>query len=525
MRRLISCVLVMTLALPATAFPASTAPQHGGTCLSGDCVNGYGTVRGKSGNEYTGPWSNSWFTAGRYSMLYIEYPGQHFDLVVDAQGYPLEGTVPRHKRKGKHDSTYESSIYTGTFAKLYHRYEKKYVPRFAKGSYTDINDDIYEGDFDFVPSLMGGYYIFQGVRINKADDQVRPGLYISDLTSIDVVIGEQHSWSLINFHRATPDYLVTIQDTIQKEVQEADAVEAARLAKERESSEYWKNAFTTALGFVAVVGVVAVASRYSGSPAGVSAMGDKLRGDTTSQGATNKMTKELRERARTDPALAKRIGNATDGELVVMMQQAGRKAPASMTMAQYRNATDGSATPGGDEANAGGAQNRTRQNPNESQNQGGGASSRNTGTGVPVKVPAAKVFFRKIPADPPRGSGPGEKVKGVDTYSTEGISYSCQGINSYGKQHKEEIAQLSKAYRDADSASEEKCQFMCDLMNRREEVLTSFHYTGQWACTNTAMGQWLGTDLYSSYKDGNNYDRCTCVTAQDTPIIFSSTPK
>jgi len=154
----------------------------------------------------------------------------------------------------------------------------------------------------------------------------------------------------------------------------------------------------------------------------------------------------------------------------------------------------------------------------------GSANVAGTGNSAP-KVPAAKKLFRKIPADPPRGSAPGGKVKGIESYTTEGVTYSCQGINSYGHQHKEEVELLVKAYFDSPYASDERCQNWCDLLNRREEVLSTFHYTGSWSCTNTAMGQWLGTDQYSSYHNGQNGNRCTCVTANDTPIIFSPAPK
>src|SRR4051794_858791 len=133
LKRLIALGLVGTIALPPAAFSADAAPKHGGTCVSGDCVNGFGTVRGKR-NEYTGNWSNSWFTAGNYSIRYGSLPDQQVELVIDAQRFPVRGTV---QRGSDWDRLHNPTFYTGTFARVYHPFDKKYVPRYAHGRYTD----------------------------------------------------------------------------------------------------------------------------------------------------------------------------------------------------------------------------------------------------------------------------------------------------------------------------------------------------------------------------------------------------
>lgn len=349
-RRLTRAALVLlsaSLALPAAQ--AAPARQRGGTCVSGNCANGDGSVRFGYAT-YTGPWVKSDFTAGTYSVVYAAYPDQTFELTVDAAGYPVKGTVPRGS---KDDVLRDPSLYTGSFAKTWNPFGRGHVARYAQGRYTDARGVVHEGEFDFVPGIVGvgnvsgGYYIFQGARIDEDADEVTTGLYISDWTTHDVRAGEYPSYLPIVFHRARPDYIAKLQDDLRAELQRVNAEEAAKLASERESRENWNTLFSTALGVAAVVGVAKVASRSSGSYGGtgtVNALGDTLAGKQSAPAANQKMVGELRERAKTDPALAKRIGKSSDAELTAMLQQAGRTAPPKMTVAEYRAAAEPQAT-------------------------------------------------------------------------------------------------------------------------------------------------------------------------------------
>jgi hypothetical protein len=186
-------------------------------------------------------------------------------------------------------------------------------------------------------------------------------------------------------------------------------------------------------------------------------------------------------------------------------------------------ATGGAASPAPGSSNAGGTKKGKDQSTGGKKSGGGAASKGGAEVDVPVKGPPPKTYFRKIPADPPRGSGPGPKVKGVENYTSEGVSYSCQGVNSYGHQYSKAAGALVKAYFDSDYRSEERCQTWCDVLSWREEMLSAFHYSGQWDCS--PNGMWEGLNQISGYKNGNNDQRCTCVTGNDTPIIFSPTPK
>lgn len=323
--------------LPAGAWGAER--KRPGTCISGNCTDGVGTLQ-LGHATYTGPWSNSWFTAGTYGVVYAVYPAQSHELTIDAQGYPLSGTTHRGY---KGDTLRDPSLYTGTYAKVWNPFDRKQVPRYAQGRYVDASGVAYEGDFDFVPGLIntlaGGYYIFQGVRIDEALDEVTPGLYISDFTTADVRVAEFPSILPVVFHRARPDYIAKLHDDLRADLARVNAEEAAKLAQERASRENWNSLFATALGVAAVVGTVKLASRSSASPSTVNALGDTLAGKQNVPSANQKMVSDLRERAKSDPALARRIGRASDAEVAAMLQQAGRTAPQKMTMAEYRSAS------------------------------------------------------------------------------------------------------------------------------------------------------------------------------------------
>lgn len=334
-------LLSASLALPPVQ--AAPARQRGGTCVSGNCANGEGSVRFGFAT-YTGTWIKSDFTAGTYSVVYTAYPEQTFELTLDATGYPVKGTVPRGS---KGDVLRDPSLYTGSFAKTWNPFDRTHVPRYAQGRYTDARGVVHEGEFDFVPgivgsgTLAGGYYIFQGVRIDEDADEVTSGLYISDWTTHDVRAGEYPSYLPVIFHRARPDYIAKLQDDLRNDLQRVNAEEAAKLARERESRESWNTLFSTALGVAAVVGVAKIASRSSGASTGtVNALSDTLASKQSAPAANQKMVGELRERAKTDPVLAKRIGKSSDAELTAMLQQAGRTPPPKMTVAEYRAAAD-----------------------------------------------------------------------------------------------------------------------------------------------------------------------------------------
>ena len=147
-------------------------------------------------------------------------------------------------------------------------------------------------------------------------------------------------------------------------------------------------------------------------------------------------------------------------------------------------------------------------------------SNVNGTTGKAPTKPAKKTF-RKVPNSPPPGS------------ASEGLAkangdYKCTAINAYAKQHSKAVDLLFRERMDAPYRTDAKCQTRCDLLAWREEILRTYRYHGSWECSPSAVGLWSGTDAggsYSSYRDGNNDDSCTCVTTSDTPITFSPKPR
>ena len=143
-----------------------------------------------------------------------------------------------------------------------------------------------------------------------------------------------------------------------------------------------------------------------------------------------------------------------------------------------------------------------------------------------AKVLPMEQSFNKIPNDPPRGTAQGGKIKGFENYNRNGATYSCKHINEYAVQYGAAADQLTKAYQNAPYKSNSRCQAKCDLLIWREEIQQTFHYKGDWSCTDKAIGLWYEVDgPYSSYNDGHNDDHCTCVTSGFTPILFSKPEK
>jgi hypothetical protein len=342
-RRLTRAALLLlsaSLALPTPGVQAAERKRPG-TCISGNCTDGNGSLQFTHAT-YTGSWVNSWFAAGTYSVVYAAYPTQAHELTIDASGFPLKGTT---QRGAKDDRLRDPTLYTGTFAKVWNPFGRKHMPRYAQGRYADASGVVYEGEFDFVPGMsgtvVGGYYIFQGVRIDEEADEVSSGLYISDWTTPDAPVTEYPSYLPVVFHRARPDYVAKLQDDLRADLERVNADEAAKLARERESRENWNTLFATALGVAAVVGTAKLVSRSSAAPSTVTTLGDTLASRQSAPAASQKMVAEVRERAKTDPMLARRIGKASDAEVAAMLREAGRAPPQKMTVAEYRSATTG----------------------------------------------------------------------------------------------------------------------------------------------------------------------------------------
>lgn len=326
LRRLSCAALACALALPAGAAPA-------GKCLAGDCVNGRGTFQLRTGTLLTGDWVGGSFRPGRFDVKYAFQPEREYDVELDSEGLPVRGTILRAG-----NALHAPTKFTGTFERFQHPFDKVRVARFAQGRFVDAGGRVYEGTFEFVPRPFGGHYVMQGVRIDQEADEVRSGLFVSEWTNPESIPGSSGGLldKIVSFQRATPDYLVTLQAEIREQVARINADEAERLAQERESRESWKSFLSAAIGVAAVIGVARYASKGSGGSA-ASSVGATLRGRQSSAQGMNQLVANLRDEAKSDPALAGRIGQASDTEVAAMLRQAGSHS-STTTVAEYRKA-------------------------------------------------------------------------------------------------------------------------------------------------------------------------------------------
>lgn len=330
--RTVSAILIASLCIPVAPVRAANT----GTCTDGNCVTGVGSLQLSNG-IYTGKWLNRNFVAGRYAVKYNAFPGQAFDLEVDTNGLPVRGTVVQDG-----DQMHGDTIFTGKFERFSHPYDGTTGARFSQGRYTDSAGLVYEGSFEFIPRPFGGHYVMNGVRIDEKSDEVRAGLFVSDDTWYETTVGGKRNsvMSSAVFHRATADYLITLQNEIRSQIAKTNAEEAARMARQRESRESWSNFLTAAVGVAAIVGIVAYASRGSGSAA--ANVGDAMRGGQSSNDSTAKLVASLREQSKTDQALAARIGKASDSEVISMMRQSR---PPTMSLKEYQGAISSGQAP------------------------------------------------------------------------------------------------------------------------------------------------------------------------------------
>jgi hypothetical protein len=120
---------------------------------------------------------------------------------VSADGSLAEGTMVRG---GAQELSRIKTTFTGTFARAWNPFVERHVSTLRTGRYEDSKGRIYDGDFQYIPTRVAamGVYIFQGVRIDPEEDEVQPGLFVSDPAG--------HTMN-ITFYRARPDYLAKLQ--------------------------------------------------------------------------------------------------------------------------------------------------------------------------------------------------------------------------------------------------------------------------------------------------------------------------
>lgn len=126
------------------------------------------------------------------------------------------------------DKTYGASRFEGQFSQVVNPFTNKQAIVLFNGRYVSNVGVIYEGEFEYIPVRLGssnyldtsdyGVYIFLGTQIDKEEDSVRHGLFISD-----PFLSSQN----ITFRRARPDYITTLRQKYQMQTEGLNAERAA----------------------------------------------------------------------------------------------------------------------------------------------------------------------------------------------------------------------------------------------------------------------------------------------------------
>lgn len=312
---------VLAAAVPSIVHGQDSA-QHGRyfSCEAGDCNNGRGTiVYHVSKNRVTGEWRNGRYVDGVYDVAYGVMPSKTFKVRYGNDGVPREGTLIRGR-----------GVFTGTFSRTSDTFVtegndllplfRRETVVFRSGRYVDSRGYAYEGEFDYIPLLRTlttpqygttkiavGVFVFLGVRIDEALDEVKRALFVSEETEP----GEQ-----VIFSEASPSYLAKLRE-------ELVASRASDAAERAEQARSTREAFNMILGVVGVVATVAVLNKA------VSAASDRSVLSTLNRTMSGN---EAPSQAARDVASRIEQRNASAG-----VTGTGRK-PASVTVAEYQAA-------------------------------------------------------------------------------------------------------------------------------------------------------------------------------------------
>jgi hypothetical protein len=225
-----------------------------GSCISGICSNGYGTLRYPDGSEMTGNWVGGKPGAGRMDMRWPCRLDKVFSINIDANNHYTDGSAVRCGGGALGLlSGGRPTYYTGSWKTISNPFTQEQVNTYKTGIYTDANGVTWEGEFDYIPlklayndvqygktAIRKGSFIFIGAKVDAELDEVTRGLYISE----PVGPGEE-----IHLFRARPDYLLKLRtDYVSDRAQDA----SEREADARASRELFSNVATLA-GTAAVV--------------------------------------------------------------------------------------------------------------------------------------------------------------------------------------------------------------------------------------------------------------------------------
>lgn len=333
------------LGLAAWAGPAQAIdiinPWPISQCVAGTCADGMGTVRISDGTEYTGLWTGGQLTGG--TTFKIRSPRDRNrveEIAVDRDGKELRGTELRGIGFGGVEGEF-----TGAFAEVANPFIKGKTYAYRVGRYTDRKSGyVYDGTFSYIParrgSLPGGYYIFQGARIDETNNEVLTGIFVTDFDH------SSQSYPL-RFTKARPDYLVKLKreftDSLAKLADENHAAAEADRLRKAEAAESARPSAENMASLLGIMGGVIVLGNQRGNQSlsnlqesFLSTLTNDLLGQQSSDGALNDALAQIVRQAGLDPSLARILGDTSDAAKLIETLGRLSKSNQPTTVARYR---------------------------------------------------------------------------------------------------------------------------------------------------------------------------------------------
>ena len=278
MKRSLITLVACVLGQNALAMDVSNPEWY--ACQAGDCLNGRGSVlEHYTGIVYTGTWQGGQTVPGtRYTIQHKNLPGKTFEQTYGSDGLLASGTMLRTIT-----AFGTVGIFTGSFTGIDHPFVRRRVAVPKEGTYDTGNGFEYRGRFDYLPakepssnnSMVYGYFVFYGDKVDTEDGSKETGLFISERA-----IGGR----TLLFSRADPSYLVLLRTNQTRDL---------AIAQEEIASEESKRKFMMAMKLITDVGMAMQGNKFGGGLTGgrndfaVGLVSDLIQGKDIGQSVTD----------------------------------------------------------------------------------------------------------------------------------------------------------------------------------------------------------------------------------------------
>lgn len=205
-------------------------------CVTGDCLNGNGTVYDVYSNGQTieGAWQNGTTIPGkRYLVRHPLIKDKSFE-----QFYANDGLLDHGSMILNLGATNSASVFTGTFAHVDHPFLHTRVAVPLEGVYRTGANMEYRGRFQYLPAkgegkeYANGYFVFFGDKVDLEDGTKETGMFASN--------GSVTAGAQIMFVRAQPEYMAVLQERYQQDLK----VEVANFKPQQDTAAIWKKVFS-----------------------------------------------------------------------------------------------------------------------------------------------------------------------------------------------------------------------------------------------------------------------------------------